>query len=103
MTIFFVSRHPGAREWARELGVIVDRWVDHLELNEIQPGDSVLGTLPVHLAAAVCERGAAYWHLSLDLPVALRGRELTDEELCLHRARLEAFDVRRLNAKGSTP
>ena len=98
MTTFFISRHSGAREWAEKTGVGVDRWVDHLDLEEIRPGDQVLGTLPVHLAAAVCERSARYVHLSLELPADQRGRELTGADLEQFGARLEAFEVRRLSA-----
>ena len=95
MTTWFVSRHPGARDWAQRHGIRVDRQVTHLEMEEIASGDVVIGTLPVHLAAAVCAQGARYLHLSLTLPEALRGRELSagDMEACC--ARLEAFFVRK--------
>ena len=86
----------GTRDWAEAQGLVVDRWVDHLDLDAISPGDRVLGTLPVHLAAAVCERGARYVHLALELPANLRGRELTGADLDRFGARLEAFEVRRL-------
>ena len=103
MTTFFISRHPGAREWAEKTGVVVDRWIEHLDLHEIRPGDRVLGTLPVHLAAAVCERGARYVHLSLELPADQRGRDLTGADLEHLGARLEAFEVRRLSAPVPIP
>ena len=103
MTTFFISRHPGARDWAEARGVVVDRWVDHLDLNSVAPGDRVLGTLPVHLAAAVCERGARYVHLSLELPADQRGRELTGADMERLGARLEAFEVRRLPATDGAP
>lgn len=93
MSTFFISRHPGAVEWARRQGLAVDRWEPHLDVDGLQPGDTVIGTLPVHLAAQVCARGARYLHLSLDLPVAWRGRELSAEELTVAGARLEAYCV----------
>jgi CRISPR-associated protein Csx16 len=93
MTIWFVSRHPGAVAWAARQGLAVDRWVPHLQVEEVQPGDTVAGTLPVQLAADVCARGARYLHLSIDLPAELRGRELDADELAHHGARLEGFDV----------
>ncbi len=58
MTTWFVSRHPGALDWARQQGLAVDRWVPHLEPADVQPGDTVAGTLPVQLASKVCARGA---------------------------------------------
>jgi CRISPR-associated protein Csx16 len=93
MTTFFISRHPGAVEWARRQGLAVDCWLPHLDVEQVQAGDTVAGTLPIHLAAQVCDRGARYLHLSLDLPAELRGRELSADQLTLARARLESYAV----------
>jgi CRISPR-associated protein Csx16 len=93
MTTWFISRHPGAVEWARRSGRAVDRWQAHLDTAQVHPGDTVIGTLPVHLAAQVCARGAHYLHLSLDLPAPWRGRELSADDLCTAGARLEAYHV----------
>jgi CRISPR-associated protein Csx16 len=93
MTTFFVSRHPGAIAWADHQGLQVDRFTAHLDPAEIQPGDTVIGSLPVHLAAEVCKRGGRYLNLSLDLPAHARGRELAVEELEAFNARLEGFNV----------
>lgn len=76
MTTWFITRHPGALEWARAHGIQADHQVDHLDPAAVRPGDLVLGTLPIQLAAAVCERGARYFHLDIALPRELRGREL---------------------------
>jgi CRISPR-associated protein Csx16 len=103
MTVYFISRHPGTRDWAEARGLSVECWVDHLDLDVIGPGDRVLGTLPVHLAAAVCERGARYVHLALELPASLRGRELTAADLDRFGARLEAYEVRRLSEVDGSP
>ncbi|NWG74443.1 MAG: CRISPR-associated protein Csx16 [Rubrivivax sp.] len=96
MTVWFVSRHPGAIAWVRGKDLAVDRWVAHLDIDAVQPGDTVAGTLPVHLAAEVCARGARYLHLRLELPSSRRGRELSAAEIDLAGARLEAYDVRAL-------
>ena len=93
MSIWFVSRHPGAVEWAKSQGIAVDHWVAHLVLAEIAACDTVIGTLPVQLAAEVCAKGARYLNLSLDLPLNWRGRELSAEELVVAGARLEAFRI----------
>ena len=93
MSTFFISRHPGAVEWADRRGLRIDRHVVHFDLADIAPGDTVIGSLPVHLAAEVCRRGARYLNLSLDLPAHARGRELTADELELFGARLEPFFV----------
>lgn len=96
MTTYFVTRHSGARDWAAEEGIAVDRMIDHLDPALIRPGDTVIGSLPVNLAAEVCERGGRYLHLSLDTPPAVRGRELTAAEMRAHGARLEQYSVRRV-------
>lgn len=95
MTTYFVSRHPAAIDWAAEEGIHVDAFVEHLDPDLIHDGDTVIGSLPVNLAAQVCERSARYLHLSLELPPELRGRELTVEEMRACGARLQAFRVTR--------
>jgi len=90
---WFVSRHPGALQWMRQHGPHFDRHVAHLEPSSVQPGDRVIGTLPVNLAAQVCGRGARYWHLALTLPAQWRGRELSVEQLEVAKAHLQEFHV----------
>ena len=48
MTVHFVTRHRGAREWAETHGLNVDVWVNHLDISSVNPGDIVIGTLPIH-------------------------------------------------------
>lgn len=95
MTTYFISRHPGAIEWAAEEGFAVDKLVRHLDVSMIQAGDVVLGSLPVNMAAAICSKGARYLHLSLDLPSELRGKELTPEDMRRCGARLEEYIIQR--------
>ena len=95
MTTFLVTRHPGALDWARARGIAFDEHVPHLDPEKVGAGDTVVGSLPVHLAAAVCERGARYLNISLDLPASLRGRELDAATLERLNARLESYDVRK--------
>lgn len=96
MTIYFVSRHPGALAWATEEGIIVDRVIDHIDLGAVASGDTVIGSLPVNLAAEVCARGARYLHLSLALPAGLRGHELDVEQMRACGARIEEYRIDRL-------
>ncbi|WP_404299505.1 CRISPR-associated protein Csx16 [Halomonas sp.] len=91
-----VSRHAGALEWLRCQGIEPDHFVAHLEGQVLTPGDIVIGTLPLHLACWVCEQGAEYWHLSLDIPARWRGHELTSEQMNACQARFECFKVERL-------
>lgn len=93
MTTYFITRHPGAVEWAARRGLVVDRQLAHLDPADIRPGDVVIGVLPVNLAAAVCTRGARFFNLSLDLPAEARGRELSADELEAFGARLEEYEI----------
>ena len=93
MTTLFISRHPGAREWAAEEGFVVDQQVAHFDPDTIQPGDVIIGTLPVNLAARVYAHGGRYLHLSLELPLEWRGRELSAADLRRFGARLEEYRV----------
>jgi CRISPR-associated protein Csx16 len=98
LTTYFISRHPGAKAWAAEQGLHIDLHLAHLDTARIQRGDTVIGTLPVHLAAAVCSQGARFFNLSLDLPAHWRGRELSADELRQCQARLECFEIRKVPA-----
>jgi CRISPR-associated protein Csx16 len=95
MTTYFISRHPGAIEWVARQGINVDQIIGHLDPANVRNGDSVIGSLPVNLAAQVCARGAAYWHLSLEQPSTLRGQELSADDLLRLGARLEPFQIQR--------
>ncbi|WP_417847044.1 CRISPR-associated protein Csx16 [Thalassospira povalilytica] len=92
MTTFFVTRHPGAGEWARRRNITA-RPVSHLDVAQVCAGDTVMGTLPVNLVADINARGARYFHLVLDLPAKLRGRELGIDEMAAYNARLEEYTV----------
>ncbi len=96
MTTFFITRHPGAVDWAARQGLVVDQLVPHLDLAMIMPGDVVIGNLPVNLAAGVCARGGRFFNLSLDIPAEARGRELGADDLERYAARIEEYPVRRL-------
>ncbi len=93
MSVYFVSRHPGAKDWAAEEGIAVDQVIDHLEIDRVDPGDVVIGSLPVNLAAEVCARGGRYLHLSLELPFELRGKELTATEMRGCGAKVKEYRV----------
>lgn len=96
MSTYFVSRHKGALDWALHQGLTIDHWVDHIDPLTITTGDKVIGTLPIQVVAAICDRGALYWHLSLDLLPESRGQELTAAQMQRCHARLERFQVTQL-------
>lgn len=101
MTVRFVTRHRGAREWAESRGIRIDRWVEHPDMSTVEPGAVVVGTLPIHLAAELHVRGARSLHLSLDLPAELRGRDLSAEQMNRARARIEEYRVVRIDPEFS--
>ncbi len=71
----------------------IDRYLPHLDPALVHVGDTVIGSLPVNLAAQVCAAGARYLHLSLDLPAELRGRELSADDLRRLGARVAPFVI----------
>ena len=91
-TRYFVSRHPGAVEWARR-----HPWgktltvVSHLDPETVGRQDTVIGTLPIHHVATICARGALYLHLELSLTANQRGCELTADDLDAAGASLRAY------------
>ncbi len=75
MTTYIVSRHPGAIAW------LLNRFAEatvrtHVTPDDVQPGDTVVGTLPVHLLAALQARGVRCLSLVVPLEAGDRGREL---------------------------
>ena len=45
MNTWFVSRHPGALDWMQQHGPAFDHHVAHLDPQQVQAGDTVIGTL----------------------------------------------------------
>ena len=99
MSVYFVSRHEGAHQWLRaqidggQMPPAEVIHVEHLDLARVQEGDTVLGTLPIALAANVRERGARFVNLDLTVPPELRGRELSAAEMGVCGATLTEYEV----------
>lgn len=97
----FVTRHPGAIEWAHRHGILgpktfITKTVPHLTediLTEIDSRDTVVGILPFHLAARVCATGARFLSLDIDVPPEARGKELTADEMDRYGACLIEYKV----------
>lgn len=96
MSVIVVSRHPAVLDWMRRQGLRVDQHVAQLGDAIYSAGDCVVGPLPAHLAAEVCERGAEYWHIALDVPAGKRGAELSADDMGQCHARLVRFVVSRV-------
>ncbi|WP_346744934.1 CRISPR-associated protein Csx16 [uncultured Turicimonas sp.] len=93
MTTIFVSRHPGAIEWIKEQALHIDKFVDHLDVESVNKGDTVIGVLPVSVAYLVCKKGAAFISLEIQQTRETRGQELSKDLLTKLNCRLQAFDV----------
>ncbi len=93
MTVYCVSRHPGAIEWLHAQEVHVDVVLAHIEELDIRAGDTVIGTLPLALAAEICAAGAIVLAICMDVPAEARGRELSAEDMRRFGARLCRFLV----------
>ena len=96
MTAYFVSRHSGAVEWARRRGIEAVA-LEHLDIDRIAPVDVVIGTLPIHIAAAVQAKGARFFFLELDLSPEARGHELDADEMEHYGARLVEYRIERMS------
>lgn len=94
---YFVSRHAGAKQWAQNQALTVDEWLDHLDTRLIQPGDVVMGVLPVQMAADICQRGGRYLQLVIYTPSEKRGHEFNSEDLLEMDAKLIEFNVNELD------
>lgn len=99
MTVYFVTRHEGARFWidymSRQgrLPEPVDRIVEHLDLDTLRKGDMVMGTLPIGMAAELRRRGCRYRSLDLRVPAEFRGKELTATQMAAYGATLTEYRI----------
>ena len=92
-TDLIVTRHPGAATWVQQVLGRPVRRVAHLEVTELRPGMRYHGVFPLDLAAAICAAGSECWAISLRVPPALRGQELTALQLEQLGARLVRYTV----------
>jgi CRISPR-associated protein Csx16 len=94
MQTIFVSRHSGAIEWVKKQGLTIDEFVTHLDQGiRLDPGDIVIGTLPINLVAQLNEKGVHYVHCALELTPSYRGRELSAADMEHFGGCLRSFHV----------
>ncbi len=96
MSVWFVSRHQGAIDWIKQQPIHIDHFIAHLDVALICADDIVIGTLPVHLAAQVCQKGAKFYFLSVNVRAEQRGTELTVNELIAQDCQLIPFYIQQL-------
>ncbi|OJU57000.1 MAG: putative CRISPR-associated protein [Acinetobacter sp. 39-4] len=96
MTIYFVTRHIGALQWATQQHLNFDIHLSHLDsLDHLDAQDTIIGTLPINFVYKLNKKGIRYIHLSLEIPQTLRGVELNAEQLNACQAVFEEFVVLR--------
>ena len=96
MTVYFVTRHPGALQWAKQNHLEFDIHLEHLtDLNSLHAQDIVIGTLPINMVYQLNCKDIRYIHLSLEIPPQLRGVELDTQQLNACKAILEEFVVQK--------
>jgi len=91
MSELIVTRHPALVELLQEWGIIEGepKVIAHATPEEVA-GRHVIGVLPLRLAALA----ASITEVSLSLPVEMRGRELTLEELRQYAGEPRTYTVR---------
>lgn len=102
MTVHLVTRHAGAVAWLASRGVEWDSTHAHLSVLDVEPGDTVLGILPLPKAAAICARGARYLHICLDVPADRRGEELSLDEMLQLKPFLKEFRAIEVSGEASS-
>ena len=97
MTQSIRARHAGTRALLQHLE---SETRTHLEPDRLRPGDVVIGTLPLALAAAVEARGAAFWSFTFDQRPEDRGQDLPAATLQTRNPRLERYRLERVGVVG---
>ena len=93
MKTYFISRHSGAIQWAKNKNLRVDEFMEHIDTESFVNGDTVIGTLPINIIYELQKKGVTVLSLILDLPRELRGKELSLEQLTDCNARLINYCV----------
>ena len=92
---WIVSRHPGAIALISDLG-FCGTIVSHITLDQVMPGDTVVGVLPLSLSFPLQDLGALVLHLVIDLPAEYRGQELSIDQLKQFGARICRYQITEL-------
>ncbi len=96
MATYFISRHQGAVDWINMQNIHIDHFVRHLDITDIQANDIVIGTLPIHLGAEVCAKGAKFYFLSVNVTEQQRGTELSAQTLIEQGCELVPYFIQKL-------
>ena len=95
MTSIVVTRHKNLVTFLKEKGIIENstRVIEHAKSEDVQ-GKHVIGVLPLRLAALA----ASVTEVPLDLPVELRGKELSLKEIRKYAGKSIKYSVNTENS-----
>jgi CRISPR-associated protein Csx16 len=91
--VYVVTRHLGAKQWLATFVPKQAIYIQHLDPQRLSCGDAIIGTLPINIIAEICAKNVAYFHLSIKLPIELRGQEMSVSKLAALGAKVERFSV----------
>jgi CRISPR-associated protein Csx16 len=95
---WFISRHQGSIDWIKGQNIHIDKFAPHLdEKIALKPGDTIIGSLPVHIIANLNKGGVRFINLQIELPPELRGVELNARQINLLAPKLQEFRVMPVN------
>lgn len=81
MKKLIVTRHAGLIEYLRRNNITGDV-TPHLNLDEVSSNiTQVWGVIPLPLIAKLNEKGIDVYNVNLNMPLELRGKELTLEQM----------------------
>ena len=89
--MIIVTRHKGAVEWLRRNG-IEGKVIAHAHESDVV-GEDVIGVLPFHLAYLA----NTITTIDMDLPLELRGQDVSPEQMDEFGARLTTYIVAKSN------
>ena len=99
--VWFVGRHQGSADWIRSQNIAIDKFVPHLDEQDWpKAGDTVIGTLPVHIVARLNHQGVRFIHLKLDLDNMQRGIELSADDVSHAHPELTEYLVMQVSSSG---
>ncbi len=111
--VWLVSRHEATIEWVKGRCRNVERVLDHLDeqalcdlkaVSQRAPETvCVVGNLPPQLIVRVEQTGAQYVHVELNLPLELRGEEVSLQALSEYEPTLTAYAVKRIGSRVVCP
>lgn len=90
--IYLVSRQQETVDALRSDNVAFDKIISHFNPAIVKPGDVVLASLPLPIAAKVCAKGGIYKHVEITRPANIHG-DLTSAEILKYGYQINQYDI----------